>query len=77
MSTDANISPAQHAYLRLRKHFLLVGEGITYALLALLDLLTHVVPSVSTNLASFKALDILVGELARFSANPTICADFF
>jgi len=49
---------------RDRKHLLLAGEGFAYAALALLDLLTHVIPAISNNFTAFKALDILVGALS-------------
>ena len=45
-----------------RAHLLLASEGIIYFILALLDLLSHLVPGASTSLSSFKGLDILTGK---------------
>ncbi|THH30486.1 hypothetical protein EUX98_g3697 [Antrodiella citrinella] len=47
-----------------RDHLFLAGEGLAYAMLTLLDLLTHLLPGVSNNLVVFKALDIFVGALS-------------
>ncbi|KAH8102171.1 hypothetical protein BXZ70DRAFT_930678 [Cristinia sonorae] len=47
-----------------RKHLLLAGEGIVYAVLALIDLLAHIIPSASNNLAIFRGLDIAIGALS-------------
>ncbi|TCD60873.1 hypothetical protein EIP91_009379 [Steccherinum ochraceum] len=47
-----------------RKHLFLAAEGLAYAVLSLLDLLAHLVPAVSNNLAAFKGLDITVGSLS-------------
>lgn len=46
-----------------RKHYLLAGEGVIYFVLALLDLLSHVISTVRTSLTAFKAFDILIGAL--------------
>ncbi|KAF5348372.1 hypothetical protein D9758_010924 [Tetrapyrgos nigripes] len=46
------------------KHLLLTAEGWTYLALALLDLLTHIVPAVRDDLSLFKTLDIVLASLS-------------
>lgn len=45
----------------LRTEYLLSAEGIIYFFLALLDLLAHRLPSITSSLSRFKALDIFIG----------------
>lgn len=50
----------------VRKHLFLAAEGIAYAALSFLDLLTHEIPAISNQLDMFKSLDLFVGEFIYF-----------
>jgi hypothetical protein len=52
--------------IRSRKRLLLVGEGITYFILCLLDSLAEVVPATQFSISTFKALDMTVG-MSKYS----------
>lgn len=47
-----------------RKHLLLTAEGWTYLALALLELLTHIIPAAQGNLGLFRTLDIVLASLS-------------
>ncbi|KAJ3976033.1 hypothetical protein EV361DRAFT_817327 [Lentinula raphanica] len=49
-----------------RKHLFLTFEGWVYFALALLELLSHIVPAVRDDLAVFRAVDIVLGALSSF-----------
>ncbi|KAI0372424.1 hypothetical protein BV20DRAFT_70428 [Pilatotrama ljubarskyi] len=49
------------SFLRYRKHVFLVSEIYVYFVLAVLDLLTHTLPSIGSSLDSFRSLDIVIG----------------
>lgn len=49
------------SHLTSRRFFLLTAEGWVYFSLALLDMLSHVVPAVRDSLTSFRIVDIVVG----------------
>ena len=59
-----------------RIRYLLAAEGPVYLFLAVLSFLGHVVPVLQNNLASFEALDIVIGPCAAqtssLSSSPTI-----
>ncbi|RPD75995.1 hypothetical protein L226DRAFT_570212 [Lentinus tigrinus ALCF2SS1-7] len=44
-----------------KKHVFLASEVFVYFLLAVLDLLTHTIPTIGNSLDSFKSLDIIIG----------------
>ncbi|TFY72564.1 hypothetical protein EVG20_g434 [Dentipellis fragilis] len=46
-----------------KKRFILAAEGPIYFLLALLDLICHIVPGIRDSIATYKTLDILIGTL--------------
>lgn len=45
-----------------KRHYLLSAEGVVYFALALLDLLSHIIPAVSHSVGIFNVLDIFIGE---------------
>ncbi|KAJ4490452.1 hypothetical protein J3R30DRAFT_80993 [Lentinula aciculospora] len=47
-----------------RRHLFLTFEGWVYFALALLELLSHIIPAVREDLAVFKAVDIVLGALS-------------
>ena len=46
-----------------RKQLLLGAEGCTYFMLALLDLLSHLLPAIRDNIGTFKVIDTVLGKL--------------
>ncbi|KAI0703055.1 hypothetical protein BC835DRAFT_1303289 [Cytidiella melzeri] len=57
-----------------RKHLLLAGDGFLYFLLALLDMLAHVLTVVDNSFSAFKALDLIIGA---FSAGPLLMSTLY
>ncbi|KAI5893369.1 uncharacterized protein SCHCODRAFT_02500140 [Schizophyllum commune H4-8] len=49
-----------------RKQLLLGAEGCTYFMLALLDLLSHLLPAVRDNIGTFKVIDTVLGVASVF-----------
>jgi hypothetical protein len=62
----AMISPAACAYDTFRKRLLLVGEGLAYFILAVLDFVSKVIPTIHLSLDMFKGLDVTVGLSTSF-----------
>ena len=48
-----------------RKHVFLASEVFVYFILAVLDLLTHTLPTIGSSLDSFRSLDIIIGQCNR------------
>ena len=58
-----------------RRHLLITAEGCVYAALALVDLLSHILPAAQKDLDIFRALDRAIGESLNSFFFPHITSD--
>jgi len=60
---------AGHANVVIRRrHLLLTAEGWLYFVLALVELLSNLIPAVRGNISIFRALDVGIGEFPLSAA---------